>query len=301
LIDEFVYSNLISITENEMDWPQMSYTTGYMNTTWAGAPEGPVDSAYLRISQRNLCSHRDYQNIAVNGADSNIVNATVMHTIARNQSTDYPTFFVLELLGNDVCGGYPSQMTTPQQFYKNIMSILTYLDSILVSGSHIAVIGLIDGRVLYETMSERIHPIGSWKNDVTYSQFYDYLNCLEISPCFGYMNTDSNWRNSTYERTAELNQVYRDLIANNTFKNFDITFFEAPMNEIIALWHSMGGETFQLIEPVDGFHPTQLSNALTSLVMIKHYEKANIVPPINPHNNLIKKLFGDQGGYFPHL
>jgi acyloxyacyl hydrolase len=99
-------------------------------------------------------------------------------------------------------------MTTPQEFYKNVVSALNYLDTVLPMGSHVVFMGLVDGRVLYDSMAHRIHPIGAWRKDVTYSQFYDYMNCLQISPCFGWMNSDSYWRNVTTQRAFELNHVY---------------------------------------------------------------------------------------------
>ena len=47
-------------------------------------------------------------------------------------------------------------------------------------GSHVFLVALADGRVLYDNLKNRIHPIGSLKNDVTYSHFYDYFNCLQV-------------------------------------------------------------------------------------------------------------------------
>ena len=40
------------------------------------------------------------------------------------------------------------------------MEALNYLDTVLPNGSRVVFIGLIDGRILYNTMGERIHPIG---------------------------------------------------------------------------------------------------------------------------------------------
>ena len=45
--------------------------------------------------------------------------------------------------------------------------------------------GLADGRVLWDFMSQKIHPLGEYRSDVTYENVYEYLNCLEISPCHG--------------------------------------------------------------------------------------------------------------------
>lgn len=44
-------------------------SSGFVNITWPISP-GPVESIYLLLRERNRCLHRDYQNIAVNGADS---------------------------------------------------------------------------------------------------------------------------------------------------------------------------------------------------------------------------------------
>ena len=41
-------------------------------------------------------------------------------------------------------------------------------------------------------MHNRTHPLG-----ITYEAMYDYLNCLGISPCAGWMNSNATIRNNT--------------------------------------------------------------------------------------------------------
>ena len=53
-------------------------------------------------------------------------------------------------------------------------------EKVLPKGSHVFMTALADGRVLYDSLHNRIHPIGSLRNDVTYSAFYDYFNCLQV-------------------------------------------------------------------------------------------------------------------------
>lgn len=53
-------------------------------------------------------------------------------------------------------------------------------DEKIPKGSHVLLSGLADGRVLYDSLFNRTHPIGKYRNDVTYEQFYDFLNCLEV-------------------------------------------------------------------------------------------------------------------------
>lgn len=54
------------VLENELDWPQLSLVTGYMQSVW-NITKGKTDSLYNRLVERNRCNHRDYQNLAVNG------------------------------------------------------------------------------------------------------------------------------------------------------------------------------------------------------------------------------------------
>jgi acyloxyacyl hydrolase len=56
---------------------------------------------------------------------------------------------------------------------------LAYLDAHLAPGSYVLFLGLVDGRVLYDTMAKLQHPIGA-----PYANVYDYLNCLDTNPCW---------------------------------------------------------------------------------------------------------------------
>lgn len=62
------FESLPFILENELDWPEFSTVTAFMNDThkFRNILHGPVDSVYKRLFNRNHCNHRDYQNIAVN-------------------------------------------------------------------------------------------------------------------------------------------------------------------------------------------------------------------------------------------
>ena len=78
--------------------------TGFMENKWPQLIKGDVRSVYSSMLQMNLCNHRDYQNIAVNGASSgNILG--IAKSISRNQKLDYPVILNFALIGNDVCNG----------------------------------------------------------------------------------------------------------------------------------------------------------------------------------------------------
>jgi acyloxyacyl hydrolase len=54
---------------------------------------------------------------------------------------------------------------------------------------------------------------------------YDFMNCLEENPCWGWLNTNQTVRRLTTQRSNELNQVYRNISATLKFDNFDFIFY----------------------------------------------------------------------------
>lgn len=295
-----VFKDLFFVLENEFDWPMMSSETGFTNSTWPDI-SGPVDSSYLRLREINLCNHRDFQNLGVNGARSSAMADDIVRSFARRASEDNPVLLTYALVGNDVCSSHhdAAHMTTPEEFYANSLKTFRYVDERVAPGSVLLAIGLIDGRILYDALHGRIHPIGSLRDDVTYAAFYDYLNCLQLSPCFGWMNSNATWRNFTTERAFQLNAALKELVAVETFRNLRAHYFDPPLELVLARWRAKGGEVWQLIEPVDGFHPNQQANFLLTGAMweLMRNETPWAIPPTNPNNAKIRAKFGDQGGY----
>ena len=295
-----LFKDLFFILENEFDWPMLSATTAYKNSTWPDI-SGPANSSYYILRNINRCNHRDYQNLGVNGARSSAMAQTIVKSLARNATIDNPALVILELLGNDVCNSHHDieHMTTPEEFVANNLKTLDFLETKLPSGSFVLTFGLGQGTVLYDSLHNRTHPIGSLRNDVTYSDFYDYLNCLYLSPCFGWMNTNETWRNITQERADALGEAWKEAVSKAKYKNFQVRYMKAPFDEVFDEWTKRGGEKWQLIEPVDGFHPNQIANALTAEVTWGLLEKnfPELLPAVNPNNEKIIKKFGDQGGY----
>lgn len=295
-----VFKNLFFILENEFDWPMLSSETGFTNSTW-DVISGPVDSSYLRLRDINLCNHRDYQNLGVNGARASAMGDNIVHGFARQASEDNPVLLTYALVGNDVCNRHhdAEHMTTPEEFYASSLKTFRYVDERVPPGSVLFTVGLIDGRILYDALHDRIHPIGSLRNDVTYPMFYDYLNCLQLSPCFGWMNSNATWRNFTTERAFQINAALKTLVAKETFKNMRAHYFDPPVALVFDRWEAGGGEMWQLIEPVDGFHPNQQANFLITGAMweLMRNNTPWAIPPTNPNNSKIRAKFGDQGGY----
>lgn len=205
-------------------------------------------------------------------------------------------------MGNDVCNGHPDtfkHMTTAEEMRKSAMKTLQFLDTVLPQGSFVFLVALADGGVLYDSLHDRIHPIGSLRNDVTYSQFYDYFNCIQVSPCTGWMNSNETVRNLTTERAVELSGVLQDLTTSYKPANYKLYYSENPINQVLEEYEKAGGHKWELIEPVDGFHSNQLGQALTAKAVWENLEKEypEVLGPINPNNDKIQQIFGDQGGY----
>lgn len=78
-----------------------------------------------------------------------------------------------------------------------------------------------------------------------------------------------------------------------------MAYYDFPFKQINDIWTSKGGQTYQLIEPIDGFHPGQIANSLLADVLwtMLSQDHPNFLGPVNPHNDEIQKIFGDQGGY----
>ena len=99
---------------------------------------------------------------------------------------------IMELVGNDVCAKSFNSMTNPTKFKENILRLLNYLDETVPAGSHLMIFGLANGKLLYDNLHNSTHPL-----NVTYEQVYDFLNCLKISPCWGWLNSNETVRNFT--------------------------------------------------------------------------------------------------------
>ena len=198
---------------------------------------GHSDSIYLKLWERNHCNHRDYQNLAKNGADSFEANSRLLPSMARSREQDQPALVFYSLIGNDVCDHVHnlSAMTTPQEMHQNVLKTLHTLDKRLPNGSHVILIGLVDGRVLFNSLHNRIHPIGKLRGDVTYEQLYDFLNCLHVSPCYGWLNSNESIRNATSERAEQLTAVLQAVAEKSKFENFDLFFLECPIKEVIKV------------------------------------------------------------------
>ncbi len=159
----------------------------------------------------------------MNGGDSGNTRGNI-HALSRNKDHDYPLIMFMELVGNDVCAKSFGSMTSTTEFKANVLQLLNYLDSTVPAGSHLMILGLADGELLYDNLHDSLHPL-----NVTYATVYDFLNCLKISPCWGWLNTNQTVRDFTTQRAQNLSKVYQQIIAEGyKFKNFDLVYYDFP-------------------------------------------------------------------------
>jgi acyloxyacyl hydrolase len=209
---------------------------------------------------------------------------------------------VYSLVGNDVCNGHPdtiAHMTTVEEMLNNTLNTLAYLDTVLPKGSHVLTTGLGNGSLLYQLLHDRIHPLGRVGPPVTYAQVYSYLTCLQISPCNGWLSSNETLRDFTTQRAVDLSVAVRNATYSYPARNFDVAYLDFPFDQAIKEWEAQGGEAWQLIESVDGFHINQYGHAVTSDIFWSWIQtnKPHWLPSLNPHNADIERVFKDQGGY----
>jgi acyloxyacyl hydrolase len=238
-INSKTYSQLWDLIANEMDFPFLSTVTAFKNDTTGLAP-GPVDSIYLRLKERNRCIHRDFQNIGVNGARASY-SVYEQSTLSRNAQSDHPLLLFISLIGNDVCSSHKGfeHMTKPDEFYKYISQTLDALEQKLPPNSHVVFVGLAQGSMLYDFVANATHPLG-----VSYPAFYDWLNCMSQSPCWGWMNTNQTVRDTTTKIAYDLSQVYDKIIQDRQplYKNFRMIYHEFPLKEMAKKYVEKGGK-----------------------------------------------------------
>ena len=203
---------------------------------WPEEKGHDTDSIYLKLWERNHCNHRDYQNLARNGAASFDANLLIK-SMARDQKRDQPALVFYALFGNDVCTCEADlhNMTTPEEMHKNVMETLRSLDKRLPNGSHVILLSLADGRFIYETVHKHIHPVGELRGDLTYENVFNFLNCLQISLCFGWLNSNATIRNETSDRAARLSEVLKFVAKTTKFENFDVNFLNLSLEELIEV------------------------------------------------------------------
>ena len=292
------FANIITNAENELDFPMLSWSTGHSPVSnYAPDVEGPLDSVYMRLRDNNLCNNNDYQNIGVNGADSSSLRDNLSKILMRDKRLSplpqKPLLLFMAMIGNDVCSSRTKARNTPDQYHDNVMATVLDLDANVPAGTKMVLVGLVDGRILYESMHDRIHPLGSTNQDITYGQFYDYLNCLEVSPCSGWMNSNSTIRDET-SATAQAMRDKLALIVEETkgkLQNIELFYLGDVLDNAIKMFLDMGGKGYQIIEPADGFHPNQFGQALLAQYIWNATVDAGIIPPANPNNDKIRQLF----------
>ena len=204
--------------------------------------------------------------------------------------------------------------------------MLSFLDSKLPADSHVLFMGMAKGSLLFKTLNGLQHPLGYFRQDVKYNQLYDFFNCLEISPCWGWMNTNATVREAADVWADSLTDQLTGIVAEHPqWTNFKLDFVPLPLDKFMAKWLAEGKEPSLLLERSDGFHPSQyMVNMLVSFPIlslslsfssdsfsiaipppplsqvdqiVSSVDKDLVFGKVNPNNAKIIELFGSQGGY----
>jgi acyloxyacyl hydrolase len=220
MMEKGTFKDLLPRIADELDIPHESAYTGHTTTPY------DTHSIYKYLRKWNMCNNNDFQNLGVNGGDSGNSWGNIK-ALQREQTADHPMMLFIELIGNDVCGSSVGG-TKPADFKKNIIRLLDWLDTKLPKGSHVVILGLADGDLLYEYLQGTIHPL-----NVTYDNVYEFLNCLKISPCAGWLTTNATARKYTTELAKGLSKMYQQIIDDGVnYNNYDLVYYEFPTQDI---------------------------------------------------------------------
>ena len=124
-------------------------------------------------------------------------------------------------------------------------------------------------------------------------------NTLQCSPCVGWLTANETLRKLSTERAMELNEQFPKILSENSFQRFEAKYFDIDWRQLVDDFKDGGGDAADLFEPIDGFHPSHLMNQILSDVVWDYLEKEfpEAIGPINPFNDDIRMIFGDQGGF----
>ena len=274
-----------SVIVHEFDWPHHSWATGFVDDING-------QSIYMQMRTRNRCNHRDYQNLAVNGAKAQDLLDQVK--LLSRSAEDKPILGFVAYIGNDICKKSLDKMTTPDDFRANILKGLEALNQKIAPDSKIMLVGLVDGRILWDTMNNRKHPLG-----LTYAELYEFLHSLDKNPCRTWLNPDKAIRDQASARAVELSNILKEIAATKKYSNFELGYMDLPMKEVLENWKKQGGDTATLIETVDGFHPSHTCHREIFKVIWQKLQTdyPSFIGPVNPYNAKIKELFSEQGGH----
>jgi len=192
-------------------------------------------------------------------------------------------------------------MTTPQEFYQNTMNMLKWYDKHLPANSHIVVVGVIHGELMWDIMSNNMNPALG----ITYADMWEIGNSIHpnsdstLNACWAWLNPAVYWRNFASNRALQLSQVYQDIVSNTTFENFKLYYMDHPDTKIVANWIKSGQDPSDLYQAADGGHPSQTAQVLWADAIWNTIESQwpEVLGDVNPFNAEIESMFGDQGGY----
>jgi acyloxyacyl hydrolase len=262
-----------------------------------------ADSIYLEVRDRDRCAHRQWMNLAVPDDeiaqfDRQVSRLTVPPGVARAS-------FVVAFFGlGDICEDDLDSMTNPQDFQSRLLRGLADLDLKLAPGSVVLLLGLPAVNPMILLVENEIYPsspvIGS-PDSYTYSDVYEYLNCLEASSCPIITTSDVGSRMAATMRASEFDFVLQSTVQTQGFNNFILAYIDSDevYQDASDLMVDAGIDPILLFTSFDGLHPRlEYSNFLAeALFDIMETRFPGLLNDPNPNNATIEALFGDQGGH----
>lgn len=91
---------LLDLAANEADWPECSWATGFRETEDCPRSAVPMGSIYQSVRAANLCAHRHFVNIGVNGARVTSMSPPgIINSFTIDPANDAPALVFYALIG----------------------------------------------------------------------------------------------------------------------------------------------------------------------------------------------------------
>jgi acyloxyacyl hydrolase len=107
------------------------------------------------------------------------------------------------------------------------------------------------------------------------------------------MNTNETVRELTFQRAESLSAVARIISEVEEFENFTLVYYNYDIVAVFDKWVELGGQYYEMIEPTDGFHPSQNGQSMAGEFLYE-YLRANFPDALgddNPYNDQIVEIF----------
>ena len=103
-----------------------------------------------------------------------------------------------------------------------------------------------------------------------FPSLYGYLECLEVSPCMGWMSSNETLRMVTTDHAVKLSNVAKNIAETENYDHFNMIYYDFDIRPSIELWVSYTMHLFK----GGGYYSTHLFFNMKKLYFFLHEKLA---------------------------